>query len=81
MHVRRLDTGSTNITNIIVFMHESFEIGSKVQLLGINISTVIYDMHLSDTVIDIFIVIPIRFYLISALFLVILNQDLCLHIV
>ena len=30
---------------------------------------------------DIVIVVPMRFYLISALFLVILNQDSCLHMV
>ena len=43
-------TGSTNIPNNIVFMHEPIEFVSKVQLLGINISTDIYDRHISDTV-------------------------------
>ena len=43
-------TGSTNIPNNIVFMHEPIEFVSKIQLLGINISTDIYDRHISDTV-------------------------------
>ena len=43
-------TGSTNIPNNIVFMHEPIEFVSKTQLLGINISTDIYDRHISDTV-------------------------------
>ena len=60
-------TGFTTIPNNIVFMHEPIEFVSKVQLLGIN-------MYLIQ--LDIFIVMPMRFYLISALFLVILNQDL-----
>ena len=43
-------TGSTNIPNNIVFMHEPIEFVSKIQLLSINISTDIYDRHISDTV-------------------------------
>ena len=43
-------TGSTNIPNNIVFMYEPIEFVSKIQLLGINISTDIYDRHISDTV-------------------------------
>ena len=43
-------TGSTNIPNNIIFMHEPIEFVSKVQLLGINISSDIYDRHISDTV-------------------------------
>ena len=43
-------TGSTNIPNNIVFMHEPIEFVSKIQLLCINISTDIYDKHISDTV-------------------------------
>ena len=44
-------TGSTNIPNNVVFMHEPIEFVSKIQLLGINISTDIYDnRHISDTV-------------------------------
>ena len=73
-------TGSTNIPNNVVFMQEPIEFVSKIQLLGINISTDIYYIHISDTVRH-FFVVPMRFYLISTLFHVILNQDLCLHIV
>ena len=43
-------TCSTNIFNNIVFMHEPIEFVSKIQLLGINISTDIYYRHISDTV-------------------------------
>ena len=43
-------TGSINIHNDIVFMHEPIEIVCKVQLLCKNISTDIYDRHISDTV-------------------------------
>ena len=43
-------TGSTNIPNNIVFMHEHIEFVYKIQLLGINISIDIYDRHISDTV-------------------------------
>ena len=46
--------GSTNISidmsNDIVFMHEPIEFVYNVQLLGINISTDIYDRHISGTV-------------------------------
>ena len=66
--------GSTNNPNNIVFMHEPIEFVSSIQLLGINISTDIYDRQISDTVKH-FIAVPMRFYLISALFLVILYQD------
>ena len=38
-------TGSTNIPNDIVFMNEPIEFVSSVQILGINISTDIYDRH------------------------------------
>ena len=44
------NTGSTNIDSDIVFMHEPIEFVSKVQLLGINISTDYYDRYISDTV-------------------------------
>ena len=43
-------TGSTNIPNNIVFMHEPIEFVSKIQLLDISISTDIYDRHISDAV-------------------------------
>ena len=42
--------GSTNLPNNIVFMHEAIEFVSKIQLLGINISTDIYGRHIYDTV-------------------------------
>ena len=42
--------GSPNNPNNIVFMHEPIEFVSKIQLLGINISTDIYDRHISDSV-------------------------------
>ena len=38
-------TGSTNISNNIVFIDEPIEFVSKIQLLGVNISTDIYDRH------------------------------------
>ena len=41
---------STNIPNNIVFMQEPIEFVSTIQLLGINISTDIYDRHISYTV-------------------------------
>ena len=44
-------TGSTNIPNNIVFMHEPIEFVSKIQLLCINISTDIFMINIiSDTV-------------------------------
>ena len=43
-------TGSTNVPNNIVFMHEPIEFVSKIQLVGINIFTDIYERHISDTV-------------------------------
>ena len=43
-------TGFTNIPNNMVFMHEPIEIVSKIQLLGINISSDIYDWHISGKV-------------------------------
>ena len=43
-------TGSTNVPNNIVFMHEPIEFVSKIQLVGIHIFTDIYERHISDTV-------------------------------
>ena len=72
-------TGSTNIPRKVAFMHEPIEFVCKEQLLGMNISNDIYERHISDTVRH-FYCRTNEVYLISALFLVILNQDFYLHI-
>ena len=62
-------------------MDTPVELVSNEQLLGINISTDIYDRHYLIQFAYIIYVEQMRCYFNSTLFLVILNPDLCQHFV